>query len=70
MNFAEENGIPFKKQFTTEQKNKVVGKGKTYPSVVEMINAMEIDPNGADDGLYVVGTSIVEVEKGTPKLKG
>ena len=70
MSFAEENGIPFKQQFTTEQKNEVVGKGKKYPSVLEMINAMKLDPNGADDGLYVVGTSIVEVEKGTPKLKG
>jgi len=70
MTFAEENNIPFKKQITTDEKNKVVGKGKKYPSVVEMLKAMELDPAGGDDGLYVVGTSIVKVENGIPKLKG
>ena len=70
MTFAEENDIPFKKQITTDEKNKVVGKGKKYPSVVEMLKAMELDPAGGDDGLYVVGTSIIQVENGIPKLKG
>ena len=70
MQFAEENDIPFKKQITTEQKNKVVGKGKTYPTIVKMLEAMDLDPAGTDDGLYVVGTSIVEVEDGVPKLRG
>jgi len=68
--FAEENNIPFKKQFTTEQKSDLVGKGKKYSTVVELIDAIKLNPNGADDGLYVVGTSIVEVENGIPKLKG
>ena len=68
--FAEENSIPFKQQITTEQKNEQVGKGKKYNTVVELIKAIELDPLGADDGLYVVGTSIVEVEKGVPKLRG
>jgi len=70
MTFAEENDIPFKKQITTDEKNKVVGKGKKYPSVVEMLKAMELDPAGGDDGLYVVGTSIIQVEDGIPKLRG
>ena len=68
--FAEENNIPFKKQFTTEQKSDLVGKGKKYSTVVELIDAIKLNPNGADDGLYVVGTSIVEVKKGVPILKG
>ena len=68
--FAEENGIQFKKQFTTEQKSDLVGKGKKYSTVVELIDAIKLNPNGADDGLYVVGTSIVEVKNGIPKLKG
>ena len=70
MQFAEENDIPFKKQITTDQKNEVVGKGKTYPTIVKMLEAMDLDPAGTDDGLYVVGTSIVEVEDGVPKLRG
>jgi hypothetical protein len=68
--YAEDNGIPFKKQYTSEQKNEVVGKGKKYPSVIEMLKATELDPAGNDDGLYVIGTSIVEVEAGIPKLRG
>jgi len=68
--FAEENNIPFKKQFTTEQQNDLVGKGKKYNTVVELIDAIKLDRLGADDGLYVVGTSIVEVKKGVPKLRG
>ena len=68
--FAEENGVPFKKQFTAEQKSDLVGKGKKYNTVVELIDAIKLNPNGADDGLYVVGTSIVEVKNGIPKLKG
>ena len=32
--------------------------------------AAGLDPNGSDDGLYVVGSSVVQVEKGIPKLKG
>ena len=68
--FAEDNGILFKQQITTEQKNEKVGKGKEYPSVTALIGALDLDPNGSDDGLYVVGTSVVEVENGIPKLRG
>ena len=70
MNFAEENGIPFKRQITTDQKNEVVGKDKKYPTVIEMLTDMKLDPAGGDDGLYVIGTTIVEVKEGIPKLKG
>ena len=70
VSYAEDNGIPFKKQITTEQKNEQVGKGKKYASVTELIDSLTLDPNGADDGLYVVGTSVVEVDKGIPKLRG
>jgi len=68
--YADENNIPFKKQITTDQKNEVVGKGKKYASIVDMVTDMKLDPNGGDDGLYVVGTSIIEVTGGLPKLKG
>ena len=68
--YADENNIPFKKQITTDQKNEVVGKGKKYASIVDMITDMKLDVDGADDGLYVVGTSIIEVTGGIPKLKG
>jgi len=68
--FAEDNGILFKQQITTEQKNEKVGKGKEYPSVTALIGALDLDPNGSDDGLYVVGTSVVEVISGVPKLRG
>ena len=70
VSYGEDNGIPFKKQITTEQKNEQVGKGKKFASVTELINSLSLDPNGADDGLYVVGTSVVEVDKGIPKLRG
>ena len=70
VSYGEENGIPFKKQITTEQKNEQVGKGKKFASVTELIDSLTLDPNGADDGLYVVGTSVVEVDKGIPKLRG
>ena len=70
VSYGEDNGIPFKKQITTEQKNEQVGKGKKFASVTELINSLKLDPNGADDGLYVVGTSVVEVDKGIPKLRG
>ena len=70
VSYWEENGIPFKKQITTEQKNEQVGKGKKFASVTELIDSLTLDPNGADDGLYVVGTSVVEVDKGIPKLRG
>ena len=68
--YADENNIPFKKQITTDQKNEVVGKGKKYASIVDMVTDMKLDPDGGDDGLYVVGTSIIEVTGGLPKLKG
>ena len=35
-----------------------------------MVTDMNLDVDGADDGLYVVGTSIIQVEGGTPKLRG
>ena len=68
--YGEENGIPFKRQFTTEEKNEQIGKGKKFANVTEFMVAAGLDPNGSDDGLYVVGSSVVQVEKGIPKLKG
>ena len=68
--YGEDNGIPFRKQFTTEEKNEQVGKGKKFANVTELMVAAGLDPNGSDDGLYVIGTSVVQVEKGIPKLKG
>ena len=68
--YGEENGIPFKRQFTTEEKNEQIGKGKKFANVTEFMEAAKLDPNGSDDGLYVVGSSVVQVEKGIPKLKG
>ena len=68
--YGEENGIPFKRQFTTEEKNEQIGKGKKFANVTEFMVAAGLDPNGSDDGLYVIGTSVVQVEKGIPKLKG
>ena len=68
--YGEDKGIPFVKQFTTEQKNEQVGKGKKFGSVTELISSLTLDPNGSNDGLYVVGTSVVEVENGIPKLRG
>ena len=68
--YGEENGIPFRRQFTTEEKNEKVGKGKQFANVTEFMEAAKLDPNGSDDGLYVVGSSVVQVEKGIPKLKG
>ena len=68
--YADDKNIPFKKQITTDQKNEVVGKGKKYASIVDMVTDMKLDPDGGDDGLYVVGTSIIQVEGGIPKLRG
>ena len=68
--FGEDNNIPFKKHYTTEQKNKVVGEGKKFGTVIELIESEKLDPNGTDDGLYVIGLSVVEVENGVPKLRG
>jgi len=68
--YGEDNGIPFRKQFTTEEKNEQVGKGKKFANVIEFMEAAKLKPNGSDDGLYVIGTSVVQVEKGIPKLKG
>jgi len=70
VSYGEDNGIPFRKQFTTEEKNEQVGKGKKFANVTELMEAANLDPNGSDDGLYVVGTSVVEVENGIPKLRG
>ena len=70
LRYGEDNGIPFKKHYTTEQKNKVVGEGKKFGSVIELIESEKLDPNGTDDGLYVIGLSVVEVENGVPKLRG
>jgi len=70
VSYGEDNGIPFRKQFTTEEKNEQVGKGKKFANVTELMEAAKLDPNGSDDGLYVVGTSVVEVENGIPKLRG
>ena len=68
--YADENGIKFQKQYTTDQKNDKVGKGKEYATVVDLVEDLKLDPKGSNDGLYVIGTSIVEVEKGVAKLTG
>ena len=68
--YADENNIKFQKQITTDQKNDKVGKGKEYATVVDLVEDLELDPKGSDDGLYVIGTSIVQVDKGVAKLKG
>ncbi len=68
--YADENGIKFQKQITTDQKNEKVGKGKEYATVVDLVEDLKLDPKGSDDGLYVIGTSIVQVDKGIAKLKG
>ena len=68
--YADENGIKFQKQITTDQKNDKVGKGKEYATVVDLVEDLQLDPKGSDDGLYVIGTSIVQVDKGVAKLKG
>ena len=70
MAYGEEKGIPFKQRITTEQKRAKVGKGKDYETVVDLVQALELNPDGTDDGIYVVGTSIIQVEKGIAKLKG
>jgi hypothetical protein len=70
MAYGEEKGIPFKQTITTEQKREKVGKGKDYATVVDLVQALELNPDGSDDGIYVVGTSIIQVEKGVAKLKG
>ena len=69
-NYADENGIKFQKQYTTDQKNDKVGKGKEYATVVDLVEDLKLDPKGSNDGLYVIGTSIVEVKKGVAKLTG
>jgi hypothetical protein len=68
--YADENNIKFQKQITTDQKNDKVGKGKEYATVVDLVEDLKLDPKGSDDGLYVIGTSIVQVDKGVAKLKG
>ena len=65
-NYASENGIPFKQQITTEEKLEKVGKGKDYATVVELVQ----DIDGAPNGVYVIGTSVVQVIDGVAKLKG
>mgnify|MGYP003627886123 CR=1 FL=1 len=69
-NYAENSGKEFKKQFTTDQKNQKVGKGKEYATVTDLVQSLDLDKNGSDDGIYVVGISIIEVEKGVAKLTG
>ena len=69
-NYAENSGKEFKKQYTTDQKNQKVGKGKDYATVTDLVQSLDLDKNGSDDGIYVVGTSIIEVEKGVAKLTG
>ena len=61
-NYAENSGKEFKKQYTTDQKNQKVGKGKDYATVTDLVQSLDLDKNGSDDGIYVVGTSIIEVE--------
>ena len=70
VDFTEKNGMSFQKQITTEEKLEKVGKGKDYATVVEFVNDLTLDPGGANDGLYVVGTSVVQVTDGVAKLKG
>jgi len=67
--FSERTGIPVKKQISTEKASEAIGKGKKYETVTDMVSALELDPNGADDGFYVVGTKVVQVTDGVPRIK-
>ena len=66
VDFTEKNGMSFQKQITTEEKLEKVGKGKDYATVVELVQ----DIDGAPNGVYVIGTSVVQVIDGVAKLKG
>jgi len=67
--FSERTGIPVKKQISTEKAGEVIGRGKEYETVTDMVSALELDPNGADDGFYVIGTKVVQVTDGVPRVK-
>ena len=67
--FSERTGIPVKKQISTEKASEVIGKGKKYETVTDMVSDLELDPNGADDGFYVIGTKVVQVTDGVPRIK-
>jgi hypothetical protein len=67
--FSERTGIPVKKQISTEKASEVIGKGKKYETVTDMISDLDLDPGGADDGFYVVGTKVVQVTDGVPRIK-
>ena len=67
--FSERTGIPVQKQISTEKASEVIGKGKKYETVTEMVSDLELDPNGADDGFYVIGTKVVQVTDGVPRIK-
>ena len=67
--FSERTGVPVKKQISTEKASEVIGKGKKYETVTDMISDLDLDPSGADDGFYVVGTKVVQVTDGVPRIK-
>ena len=63
--FSEQSGVPVQKHLTTEQKNEIIGKGKKYASLTELISKEEF----TEDGYYIIGTSVIEVIDGVPRIK-
>jgi len=63
--FSEQSGVPVQKHITTEQKNELIGKDKKYSSLTEMISKEKF----TEDGYYIIGTSVVEVVGGVPRIK-
>ena len=63
--FSEQSGVPVQKHLTTEQKNEIIGKDKKYASLTELISKEEF----TEDGYYIIGTSVIEVIDGVPRIK-
>ena len=63
--FSEQSGVPVQKHITTEQKNEIIGKDKKYASLTELISKEEF----TKDGYYIIGTSVIEVKDGVPRIK-
>ena len=63
--FSEQSGVPVQKHITTEQKNEIIGKDKKYASLTELISKEEF----TEDGYYIIGTSVIEVIDGVPRIK-
>jgi len=63
--FSDQSGVPVQKHLTTEQKNEIIGKDKKYASLTELISKEEF----TEDGYYIIGTSVIEVIDGVPRIK-